>query len=78
MPDSAQKEVAVVAVPLRDREAVEVAPGHLDLHDVGAEVDEQRAGRGDGHVVGDLDHADPIERSGHGASPPVHEAERRV
>ena len=43
-----------------------VAGGRLHLHDVGAPVGEDAAGRRAGDPHAELDHADAFERSGHG------------
>ncbi len=55
-------EVAALAVCERLVVAPRIAAGRLDLDHVGAEVGEQHAGKRPRHVLGVLEHPDPIQR----------------
>jgi hypothetical protein len=60
-------EVAREARETRQAVTVELAPRHLDLDHLGAQVGEQRAGRRRRHEARQLDDADSRERGRHGA-----------
>ena len=51
----------------REIVAHRIAPGRLDLDDVGAEIGQDRAGRGSRHPAGQLEHRHTVEGSRHGA-----------
>jgi hypothetical protein len=62
---AASGKVALDAEELRPRVPVELALGHLDLHDLGAEVSEEGARRRGGDEARELDDADAGEGGGH-------------
>jgi hypothetical protein len=59
-------EVRLVARELRAAVAVDLAARQLDLHDVGAQVGQQRSGGGHGDEARHLDDANTSERCVHG------------
>ena len=62
-------KVALVAGETRQAVAVDLAPRHLDLDHLGAEIGQQRARRGRGDEARQLDDADPREWRGHARAP---------